>query len=134
MEHLLREPRAELARYKVMTVRVSGKQIDLGTSLRGLAREKLQGAIAKHFDGDADINAVFSHDGPFTRVDCTAHLFSGAVLKAEGEGKDAHIAFDAVLSHLEKQVRRYKRRLKNHHERASVRDLDGSKSDLDGSK
>ena len=36
----------------------------------------------------------------------------------EGQGKDAHLAFDAVLDHLEKQVRRYKRRLKNHHEKA----------------
>ncbi|HTQ13669.1 MAG TPA: ribosome-associated translation inhibitor RaiA [Rhizomicrobium sp.] len=105
-----------------MTVRVSGKQIDLGPSLRSSARERLKGAIAKHFDGDADVNAVFSHDGPFTRVDCTAHLYSGAVLKAEGEGKDAHQAFDAVLVHLEKQVRRYKRRLKNHHEKTKARE------------
>jgi ribosomal subunit interface protein len=102
-----------------MTVRVSGKQIDLGAALRESARERLQGAIAKHFNGDADIHAVFSHDGPFTRVDCTAHLASGVVLKAEGEGKDAHLAFDAVLVHLEKQVRRYKRHLKNHHEKAT---------------
>ncbi len=49
------------------------------------------------------------------------HLFSGQMLKAEGEGKDAHVAFDAVLAHLEKQVRRYKRRLKNHHEKARPR-------------
>jgi ribosomal subunit interface protein len=104
-----------------MTVRVSGKQIDLGASLRSSARARLTAAVSKHFDGDADIHAVFSHDGPFTRVDCTAHLFSGAVLKAEGEGKDAHLAFDAVLDHLEKQVRRYKRRLKNHHEKARPR-------------
>jgi ribosome hibernation promoting factor len=104
-----------------MTVRVSGKQIDLGTALRGHTRERLQAVVAKHFDGEADINAVFAHDGPFIRVDCTAHLTSGVVLKAEGGGKDAHLAFDAVLDHLEKQARRYKRRLKNHHERVSAR-------------
>ena len=104
-----------------MTVRVSGKQIDLGAALRSYARQQLTGAVSKHFDGDADIHAVFSHDGPFTRVDCTAHLASGAMLKAEGGGKDAHLAFDAVLVHLEKQVRRYKRRLKNHHDKAKTR-------------
>jgi ribosome hibernation promoting factor len=104
-----------------MTIRVSGKQIDLGATLRAHARERLGAAVAKHFDGDADIHAVFSHDGPFTRVDCTAHLTSGVMLTAEGEGKDAHLAFDAVLAHLEKQVRRYKRRLKNHHEKARTR-------------
>ncbi len=104
-----------------MTIRVSGKQIDLGAALRSHARERLGAAIAKHFAGDADIHAVFAHDGPFIRVDCTAHLASGVVIAAEGEGKDAHLAFDAVLDHLEKQVRRYKRRLKNHHEKARTR-------------
>jgi ribosome-associated translation inhibitor RaiA len=36
-------------------------------------------------------------------------------MKAEGTGKDAYLAFSAMLEHLEKQLRRYKRRLKNHH-------------------
>jgi len=104
-----------------MKVRVSGKQIELGTALRGDARARLEAAIAKHFDGDADAHVVFSHDGPFYRVDCTAHLTSGVMMTAEGEGKDAHKALDAVVAHLEKQVRRYKRRLKNHHEKAKAR-------------
>jgi ribosomal subunit interface protein len=113
-----------------MKVRVSGKQIELGTALREDARVKLEVAIAKHFDGDADAHVVFSHDGPFYRADCAAHLYSGVVLKAEGEGKDAHQAFEAVLHHLEKQVRRYKRRLKNHHEKAKARTRITARSSL----
>jgi ribosomal subunit interface protein len=46
------------------------------------------------------------------------HLDSGVVLKAEGTAADAYRAFDVAVDRLEKQVRRYKRRLKNHHERA----------------
>jgi ribosomal subunit interface protein len=104
-----------------MKVRVSGKQIELGTALREDARARLEAAIAKHFDGDADAHVVFSHDGPFYRADCTAHLTSGVMMMAEGQGKDAHKALDGLLAHLEKQVRRYKRRLKNHHAKASAR-------------
>ncbi|MGH6870469.1 MAG: ribosome hibernation-promoting factor, HPF/YfiA family [Rhizomicrobium sp.] len=100
---------------------MSGKQIELGSAFRGFAKERLAAAIARHFDVKADVHAVFGHDGPLARAGCTAHLYSGAVLTAEGEGKDVHLAFDAMLAHLEKQVRRYKRRLTNHHEKTRAR-------------
>lgn len=103
-----------------MNVRVSGKQIEIGTALPEKVRAELETAIAKHFDGGADVNAVFSHEGAGYRTDCTVHLDTGVVLKAEGTGKDAHAAFQSVLEHLEKQLRRYKRRLKNHHQKANT--------------
>jgi ribosome hibernation promoting factor len=100
-----------------MKVRVSGKQIEIGAALPKEVRSRLETAVSKHFDGGADANVVFSHDGPFFRADCAVHLDSGAVMKAEGEGKDAYLAFETVLDRLEKQLRRYKRKLKNHHEK-----------------
>ena len=98
-----------------MKVRVSGKQIDIGDVLPEQVRARLESAIAKYFDGGADANVVFSHEGAFYRADCSAHLDSGITLKAQGEGEDAYRAFDAALERIEKQVRRYKRRLKDHH-------------------
>lgn len=103
-----------------MNVRVSGKQIEIGEALPVKVRERLETAIAKHFDGDADAHVVFAHEGPGYRADCTVHLTSGVVQKAEGAGKDVHAAFEAVMEHLEKQLRRYKRRLKNHHQKANT--------------
>ena len=103
-----------------MNVRVSGKQIEIGEALPVKVRERLAPAIAKHFDGDASAQVVFAHEGPGYRADCTVHLTSGVVHKAEGAGKDVHAAFDAVMEHLEKQLRRYKRRLKNHHQKANT--------------
>jgi ribosomal subunit interface protein len=100
-----------------MKVRVSGKQIEIGAALPEDVRVRLEATVSKHFDGGADANVVFSHDGPFYRADCTVHLDTGVVLKAEGNGKDAHLAFDSGLDHLEKQLRRYKRKLKNHHDK-----------------
>jgi ribosomal subunit interface protein len=97
---------------------VSGKQVEIGEALPHKVRQQMEIVLAKHFDGGADAHVVFSHEGFGYRADCTAHLDSGTVLKAEGNGKEAHAAFDAALDNLEKQLRRYKRRLKNHHPRA----------------
>jgi ribosomal subunit interface protein len=101
-----------------MNVRVSGKQLDIGGALPEQVRERLQSVLGKHFDGGAESHVVFSHEGAGFRADCTTHLDSGVVLKAEGAAPDAYTAFDLAAGKLEKQVRRYKRRLKNHHEKA----------------
>ena len=100
-----------------MNLRVSGKQFEIGEALPEQVRTRLQAVIGKHFDGGADSNVVFSHEGFGFRVDCTTHLDTGVVLKAEGDASDAYQAFDAAIVKLEKQVRRYKRKLKNHHEK-----------------
>lgn len=97
-----------------MKVKVSGKQMEIGEALPEQVRARVQSAIAKYFDGGAEASVVFSHEGTFYRADCSAHLDSGATLKAQGEGEDAYRAFDIALEHLEKQVRRYMRRLKSH--------------------
>lgn len=101
-----------------MKVRVSGKQLEIGEALPEKVRSRLAVVVNKHFTGGAEATVVFSHEGSGFRADCTTHLDAGVVLKAEGVDDDVHRAFDAALEHLEKQIRRYKRRLKNHHEKA----------------
>jgi ribosomal subunit interface protein len=106
---------------KAMRVRVSGKQIKIGETLPAGVKARLEEVVAKHFDGGAEAKVVFSHDGPFYRADCVLHLDSKTVLSAEGEGPDAHRAFDAAYIRLETQLRTYKRKLKNHHAKARAR-------------
>lgn len=101
-----------------MKVRVSGKNLEIGEALPNSVRSRLEVVIGKHFKGGAEASVVFSHEGNGFRADCTTHLDAGVVLKAEGVDGDVHRAFDDALVHLEKQIRRYKRRLKNHHEKA----------------
>jgi ribosomal subunit interface protein len=103
-----------------MKLRISGKQFEIGQVLPEKVRARLQSVVGKHFDGGAESNVVFSHEGTSFRADCTTHLDSGIVLKAEGTAGDAYQAFDLAVDKLEKQVRRYKRRLRNHHERAKA--------------
>ena len=104
-----------------MRVRVSGKQVQIGETLPAGVRARLEETVAKHFDGGADANVVFSHNGPFYRVDCMLHLDSSTIIKSEGEGPDAHRAFDTAFLHIEAQLRRYKRKLKNHHAKGRAR-------------
>ncbi|HEY1614157.1 MAG TPA: ribosome-associated translation inhibitor RaiA [Rhizomicrobium sp.] len=109
-----------------MKVRVSGKQIVIGENLPDQVREKIEAALLKHFDGGAEATIVFSHEGSGFRADCTAHLDSGVVLKAQGEAPEAYQAFHVALEHFEKQVRRHKRKLKNHHEKAKPPTANGA--------
>ncbi len=103
-----------------MKVRVSGKQFEIGEVLPEKVRKRLEGVVGKHFDGGAESNVVFSHEGFGFRADCTTHLDSGVVLKSAGSAADAYRAFDDAVDRLEKQIRRYKRRLRNHHEKAKA--------------
>jgi ribosomal subunit interface protein len=103
-----------------MKVRVSGKQLEIGAALPEKVRGRLEVVVEKHFKGGAEATVVFSHEGSGFRADCTMHLDAGVVMKSEGVDGDIRRAFDAALDHLEKQLRRYKRRLKNHHEKAKA--------------
>jgi ribosomal subunit interface protein len=103
-----------------MNVRVSGKQIEIGSALQEHVRQRLGIVLTKHFDRGAETHVVFSHEGSGYRSDCTAHLDTGVVLNAQGDAHDAHQAFDAALEKLEKQIRRHKRKLRNHHEKAKL--------------
>ncbi len=103
-----------------MKVRVSGKQMEIGEALPEKVRVRLESLVGKHFQGGAESVVVFSHEGAGFRADCTTHLDAGVVLKAEGIEMDIHRAFEAAMDHLQKQIRRYKRRLKNHHDKAKT--------------
>jgi ribosomal subunit interface protein len=83
-------------------------------------RQRLEHTLSKQFDRGGEAHVVFSHEGIGFRADCTAHLDSGVVLKAQGDASDAHHAFEAALGKLEKQIRRHKRKLRNHHEKAKL--------------
>ncbi|MEO1136109.1 MAG: ribosome-associated translation inhibitor RaiA [Pseudomonadota bacterium] len=98
-----------------MDIQVSGKNIDLGEALQSHVAEKLEDSVHKYFDRGAEASVTFSKERHLIDCDLTAHLASGVFLAAHGEGGDAYSAFEESLEKLEKRIRRYKRRLKNHH-------------------
>ncbi|HEY4266160.1 MAG TPA: ribosome-associated translation inhibitor RaiA [Micropepsaceae bacterium] len=104
----------------MMHIRIAGKQIEIGEALPQQVRERLSETVEKHFDRDATANVTFTKERMGFRADCTVHLSSGASMQAHGIAEHAHAAFGIAREHLEKRVRRYKRRLKNHHDRGGL--------------
>ena len=98
-----------------MDIQVSGKNMDLGDALQSHVSGKLEDSVHKYFDRGAEATVTFVKERHLIDCDLTAHLASGVFLAAHGEGGDAYSAFEESLAKLEKRIRRYKRRLKNHH-------------------
>ncbi len=100
-----------------MDIRVSGHQVATGDALKNHVRERLQAIANKYFARAISATATFGkgpHDTGFT-CDIIAHVMHGLVLKANNRGMEAHGAFDGAADKIEKQLRRYMRRLKDRH-------------------
>lgn len=98
-----------------MQVQVSGKHVDVGEALRSRIVEELSQGIGKYFERGGDAEVTVLKEGHLFRVDVWVRLASGQELVSHSYGGDAHGAFDGALERIEKRIRRYKRKLKNHH-------------------
>jgi ribosomal subunit interface protein len=94
-------------------LRVSGKSVDVGDSLRQRVTEKVTEALVKYFDHGWSGHVTISREGSGFRADCVLHLDSGTILEAHGGAQDAINAADDAVIKIEKRLRRYKRRLKD---------------------
>ena len=108
-----------------MTLRVSGKNMDVGDALRGKAEEHFASVVGKYFDGGYDGHLTLTPDGIGYRADCVVHLDSGAVLQASAQAGDATSAFEVMALNIEKRLRRYNRKLKQHRKGNGVNGVDG---------
>jgi ribosomal subunit interface protein len=96
-----------------MTLRVSGKSINVGEALRGRVSERTDEVLRKYFDGNYSGHITLSKDGFGFRTDCALHLDSGMTLEAESNAADAYASADQALLMIERRLRRYKSRLKD---------------------
>lgn len=100
-----------------MQIQVTGKNISVGDSLRQHVEERLNSDVARYFDGTVSAHVTVEKQRSQFRSECTLHLATGMVLQAHGVDGNARIAFDTAANHLEKRLRRYKGRLRDHHNR-----------------
>jgi ribosomal subunit interface protein len=91
-------------------VRVSGKNLDIGKSLRGQAEERVHDAVSKYFDGGFSSRVTVEKEGPGFRADCTVHLDTGAIMRVSGTAQDAYSSVSQVVERIGKQMRRDKRK------------------------
>lgn len=98
-----------------MKVVVTGKQLDVGDALRSHVEETLNNAVKKYFSQTIEAHVTFSKEAHLFKADCAVHIGQGMNLQSQGEAVDVYAAFDSSVEKLEKRLRRYKRRLTNHH-------------------
>ena len=100
-----------------MPFRVSGKNIDVGEALRERISARVAEALGKFFDGGYSGHATIGKDGFGFRTECALHLDSGITLHADAQAADPYDSADQAAQRIEKRLRRYKSRLKEHHVR-----------------
>jgi ribosomal subunit interface protein len=99
-----------------MDIRVSGHQVDTGEALRRRVDDRLTSVADKYFSRMISAQVTFGkgpHDHGFT-CEIIAYVPNGVVLKGTDRAADAHAAFEGAADKMEKQLRRYTKRLKDH--------------------
>ncbi|MEO0636462.1 MAG: ribosome-associated translation inhibitor RaiA [Pseudomonadota bacterium] len=107
-------------------IRINGKHMDVGDALSQRIEERIAGAVDKYFGHGFSSHVTMEKSGGSFSADCMVHLDSGVTLEATGSAGDAHAAFDGAAERLEKRLRRYKRRLKDHHANANGGSVEAS--------
>lgn len=97
-----------------MRYQISGKQIDIGDALQTHVKTELGASVAKYAGRPTEAVVVFSKSGHEHVCETTVHLSTGLTAQAKGHAPEIYAAFDSCCEKMDKQLRRYKRRLKDH--------------------
>lgn len=97
-----------------MNIQIASKGIDVSPALQDRIKNRLEEMMDKYIHRDGDSQVAISREGTGFRTLCSVHLPSGATMEARGNAHDAYAATDEALEHMEKRLRRYSRRLKDH--------------------
>ncbi len=112
-----------------MRYQISGKQIDIGEALQTHVKDELGTVVGKYAERPTDAMIIFSRSANEYVCEATIHLSTGLTASAKAHAHEIYAAFEKCSDKLEKQLRRYKRRLKDHHrERSQPVELSGGSS------
>jgi ribosome hibernation promoting factor len=98
-----------------MQLSVTGKQTEIGEALRRHIEESLGSILDKYFKTAIEAHVIVSKEAHLSRAEISIHIGRGIVVNARAAASEAYLAFDAAAERLAKQLRRYKRRLRDHH-------------------
>lgn len=112
-----------------MLYQISGKQLDVGEALKTHVEQELTTVVGKYAERPTDAQVIFSRNAGEYACESTVHLSTGLTAQAKAQAHEIYAAFDKCCDKMEKQLRRYKRRLKDHHRsRAEPVELAGASS------
>jgi len=98
-----------------MQLLISGKQVDVGEALRGHVRARVEARVAKYFERPIEGVITFSKHAHLYRTDCNVHAGTGIRVQSQAEDPDIYASLESAVDRLETRLRRWKRRLKQHH-------------------
>jgi len=98
-----------------MQLSVTGKQTEIGEALRRHVEGSLSSILDKYFKTAIEAHVIVSKEAYLSRAEISIHIGRGIVVNARASASEAYLAFDAAAERLAKQLRRYKRRLRDHH-------------------
>jgi ribosomal subunit interface protein len=98
-----------------MQLSVNGRQLDVGEAFRGHIEDSLNGIFGKYFGDAIEATVTMSREGPLYHALVNAHVGRGIQLVVENQAEKPYTAFDGAAERLSKRLRRYKRRLRDHH-------------------
>jgi len=104
-----------------MQIQIFSKGIDVSTPLRNRITGRLEEMIDKYIHREGEAQVSVSKEGSGFKTVCSIHLPSGATMEGQGVASDAYAASNEALEHIEKRLRRYKRRLKDHSKQAKAK-------------
>ena len=100
-----------------MRYQISGKQIDIGDALQTHVKSELDEVVSKYAQRATEALVVFSRMAHEFVCESTVHLSTGLTVSASGRATEVYAAFEGCREKMDKQLRRYKRRLRDHHDR-----------------
>ncbi|MBM3466257.1 MAG: ribosome-associated translation inhibitor RaiA [Alphaproteobacteria bacterium] len=108
-----------------MQVSVSGQHLSIGLSLQEYVKERMGGSIKKYFDHAPSATVHFNKQNHDFSCDIVVNDGTGRhiVIKSNASSDDVYFAFDAALSKIEKQLRKYKSKLKDHSSKIKVSEV-----------
>jgi ribosomal subunit interface protein len=96
-------------------VRVADHQVETGDSIKEHAVQRIEEITEKYYSRAVGADVTFGK-GPYDDFTCdiVAPVAQGVVLKASHRAQNAQVAFECAADKIEKQLRRYTKRLKEH--------------------
>ncbi|NJM82942.1 MAG: ribosome-associated translation inhibitor RaiA [Tabrizicola sp.] len=98
-----------------MRYQISGKQIDIGEALQTHVKSELGEVIEKYAQRPTECMVVFSRSAHEFVCETVIHLSTGLTAQAKGHAAEIYAAFESCREKMDKQLRRYKRRIRSHH-------------------
>jgi ribosomal subunit interface protein len=98
-----------------MRYQISGKHIDIGEALQTHVKSELGEIVEKYAQRPTEAVIVFSKSAHEYVCEAVIHLSTGLNAQAKGHATEIYAAFESCREKMDKQLRRYKRRLRNHH-------------------